>query len=64
MLVAGDRVRLEAVVVRVRGDSVTLQLGDGQAVQVGSEHLAPMIENKALRPTARKVSHAADRVPD
>ena len=64
MLAAGDRVRLEAVVVRARGDSVTLQLPDGQAVHVGADHLTPLVENKALRPTARKVVHAADRVPD
>ena len=61
---AGDRVRLEATVVRMRGDSVTLQLGDGQAVHVGLEHLAPPVEDKALRPAARKVVHAANRVPD
>jgi len=64
MLAAGDRVRLEAVVVRVKGEAVTPQLSDGQAVQLGSEHLAPLIENKALRPASRKVVDAANRVPD
>ncbi|MHB8637811.1 MAG: hypothetical protein ACYC96_15205 [Fimbriimonadaceae bacterium] len=64
MLAPGDRVRLDAVVVRVRGDSVTLQLGDGQAVFVGLDHLTPGIENKALRPPARKGVDASHHVPD
>ena len=64
MLTAGDRVRLEAVVVRARGDTVTLQLADGQAVHMGTDHLTPLVADKALRPAARKVVHGADRVPD
>lgn len=64
MIEAGDRVRLEAIVVRARGDSATLQLPDGQAVHVGIEFLSPVVEDKALRPAGRKVSHGPNRVPD
>ena len=64
MHAAGDRVRLDATVVRVRGDSVMLQLADGQAVHLAAEHLASHIEDKAIRPAGRKVVHGPDRVPD
>ena len=59
----GDRIRLDAVVVGVRGEVATLQLSDGQAVRVPFAHLGGTVEDKALRPT-RKVAHAANRVPD
>ncbi len=65
MLAAGDRVSLPATVIRTRDDTVSLQLPDGQAVHISAEHLSPPpVQDKALRPPARKATHAANRVPD
>ena len=57
----GSRVRLEAVVVRMTDGRVTLQLPDGQAVQM-TQNTLRLSEAKAMRP--RRGNDGALDVPD